>query len=41
MQAGGLIDEVWPGTDSVSYIRSMRRLAQAEVSVAFPATVTR
>lgn len=34
--AGGLIDEVWPGTDRPSYIRSMRRLAEIEVSVALP-----
>jgi glyoxylase-like metal-dependent hydrolase (beta-lactamase superfamily II) len=34
--AGDLIDEVWPGTDRTSYIRSMRRLAETEVSVVFP-----
>ena len=34
--AGGLIDEVWPGTDRMTYTRSMRRLAAVEVSVAFP-----
>jgi glyoxylase-like metal-dependent hydrolase (beta-lactamase superfamily II) len=34
--AGGLIDEIWPGTDRMSYIRSMRRLADVEVSVALP-----
>jgi glyoxylase-like metal-dependent hydrolase (beta-lactamase superfamily II) len=34
--AGGLIDEVWPGTDRMSYIRSMRRLAEVGVSIAFP-----
>lgn len=33
---GGLIDKVWPGTDRSSYIRSMRRLAEVEVSIAFP-----
>jgi glyoxylase-like metal-dependent hydrolase (beta-lactamase superfamily II) len=33
---GGLIDEVWPGTDRTSYIRSMRRLANVEVSIALP-----
>ena len=34
--AGGLIDEVWPGTDRASYIRSMRRLAETEIAIAFP-----
>ena len=34
--AGGLIDEVWPGTDRMNYIRSMRRLAEVGVSIAFP-----
>lgn len=34
--AGGLIDEVWPGTDRTRYIRSMKRLADVQVSTAFP-----
>lgn len=35
--AGGLIDEVLPGTGRMSSIQSMRRMAEVNVSVALPA----